>query len=170
MMGYPRMCSGVGTQPWKEGGLQVDLSKLNLGEKLVAGGGIALLIFSFFPWLGFSYGPFSSSGSAWKFTLCWIAVVLGVAAAAIAIVKLFDVKKPELGAVTWTQVIFVLTALAVLGPSEPARLCDLLHLERSTLSRNLERMRSQGDMLSATVASIWLRGMARMAPRTTSAP
>ena len=95
-------------------GNKVDLSKLNLGEKLVAGGGIALLIFSFFPWLGFSYGPFSSSGSAWKFTLCWIAVVLGVAAAAIAIVKLFDVKKPELGAVTWTQVIFVLTALAVL--------------------------------------------------------
>jgi DNA-binding MarR family transcriptional regulator len=38
----------------------------------------------------------------------------------------------------------VLVALAVLGPSEPARLCDLLHLERSTLSRNVERMRRQG--------------------------
>jgi DNA-binding MarR family transcriptional regulator len=38
----------------------------------------------------------------------------------------------------------VLVAVAVLGPSEPARLCDLLHLERSTLSRNVERMRRQG--------------------------
>jgi DNA-binding MarR family transcriptional regulator len=38
----------------------------------------------------------------------------------------------------------VLVALAVLGPSEPARLCDLLHLERSTLSRNVKRMRRQG--------------------------
>ncbi len=94
-------------------GNKVDLSKLNTGEKLVAGGGIALLIFSFFPWLGFSVGPFDSSGSAWSFTLCWIAVVLGVVAAGIAIVKLFDVNKPELGAVTWTQVLFVLTAISV---------------------------------------------------------
>ena len=38
----------------------------------------------------------------------------------------------------------ILVALAVLGPSEPARLSDLLHLERSTLSRNVERMRRQG--------------------------
>lgn len=91
----------------------MDLSKLNTGEKLVAGGGIALLIFSFFPWLGFSFAGFSESRSAWSFTILWIAVLLGVIAAGIAIVKLFDVNKPELGAVTWTQVIFVLTAISL---------------------------------------------------------
>ena len=38
----------------------------------------------------------------------------------------------------------ILVALAVLGASEPGELCKLLHLERSTLSRNVERMRRRG--------------------------
>jgi hypothetical protein len=92
----------------------VDLSKLDTGEKLVGGGGIALLIFSFFPWLGFSAGSLSTSSSAWSYTLCWLAVILGIVAAGIVIAKLFDVKLPELGSITWTQIIFILTAVSVL--------------------------------------------------------
>jgi DNA-binding MarR family transcriptional regulator len=38
----------------------------------------------------------------------------------------------------------LLVALAVRGPSRPAGLCQLLHLERSTFSRTIERMRRQG--------------------------
>lgn len=38
----------------------------------------------------------------------------------------------------------LLVALALLGESRPSRLGDLLHLERSTVSRTLERMRRQG--------------------------
>ncbi len=33
----------------------MDLNKLSLGDKIIAVSGILLLIFSFFPWLGFSY-------------------------------------------------------------------------------------------------------------------
>ncbi len=38
----------------------------------------------------------------------------------------------------------LLVALTLLGESRPSRLCELLHLERSTFSRNIERMRRQG--------------------------
>jgi DNA-binding MarR family transcriptional regulator len=38
----------------------------------------------------------------------------------------------------------LLVALSLLGASRPSPLCDLLHLERSTFSRNIERMRRQG--------------------------
>lgn len=38
----------------------------------------------------------------------------------------------------------LLVALSLLGESRPFRLCDLLHLERSTFSRTIERMRRQG--------------------------
>jgi uncharacterized membrane protein len=92
----------------------VDLSKINTGEKIIGGSGIALLIFSFFPWLGFSYGPFSSSGSAWKFTLCWFAVILGVLMAAYVIAKLFDVNVPDLGNIPWSQILLGVAALAFL--------------------------------------------------------
>ena len=55
----------------------MDIKRLNTGEKVIGVSGILLLIFSFFPWLGFSYAGFSASKSAWTFTVCWIAVVLG---------------------------------------------------------------------------------------------
>lgn len=38
----------------------------------------------------------------------------------------------------------LLVALSLLGESRPSRLCDLLHLERSTFSRTIERMGRQG--------------------------
>src|SRR5690242_2589795 len=38
----------------------------------------------------------------------------------------------------------ILVVTAKLGLAQPAQLCDLLHLDPSTLSRNVERMRSKG--------------------------
>jgi DNA-binding MarR family transcriptional regulator len=43
----------------------------------------------------------------------------------------------------------LLVALTLLGESRPSRLCDLLHLERSTFSRNIERMCRQGWVATA---------------------
>ena len=38
----------------------------------------------------------------------------------------------------------VLVVTAKLGLAQPAQVCDLLHLDTSTLSRNVERMRAKG--------------------------
>ena len=43
----------------------------------------------------------------------------------------------------------LLVALTLLGESRPSRLCDLLHLEPSTFSRNIERMCRQGWVATA---------------------
>lgn len=92
----------------------MDLSKLSLGDKIIAVSGILLLIFSFFPWLGFSFGSFSASGSAWKFTLCWLAVLLGVACVVSVVLKMQGVKLPELGSVTWPQIVLGIAVVAFL--------------------------------------------------------
>ncbi|MEO6629714.1 MAG: hypothetical protein ABIP03_14235, partial [Aquihabitans sp.] len=41
----------------------MDLSKLSTGDKVMAGSGIALFIFSFFPWFGVN--GYSGGGNAW---------------------------------------------------------------------------------------------------------
>src|SRR6188472_2913461 len=87
----------------------MDLNKLTLGDKIIAVSGILLLIFSFFPWLGFSVGSFSESKSAWTFTLCWLAVLLGVV---YVVLKMQDVKLPELGNVTWGQIVLGIAIVA----------------------------------------------------------
>jgi DNA-binding MarR family transcriptional regulator len=38
----------------------------------------------------------------------------------------------------------ILVVTAKLGLAQPAQVCDLLHLDTSTLSRNVERMRAKG--------------------------
>jgi hypothetical protein len=83
----------------------LDINKLNTGEKVIGISGILLLIFSFFPWLGFSVGPFSESKSAWTFTLCWLAVVLGVLMAGYVIAKAAGVDMPDLGNVRWAHIL-----------------------------------------------------------------
>ncbi len=90
----------------------MDLNKLTLGDKIMGVSGILLLIFSFFPWLGFSYGPFSTSGSAWKFTLCWLAVILGVACVVYVVLRMQEVPLPELGSVKWGHIILGIAVVA----------------------------------------------------------
>jgi hypothetical protein len=92
----------------------MDLNRLTLGDKIMGVSGILLFIFSFFKWLGYDYGPFSVSASAWSFTLCWLAVILGVLCVAYVVLKALDVKLPDLGSVSWGQVILVIAALAFL--------------------------------------------------------
>lgn len=92
----------------------MDLSKLSLGDKVIAVSGILLLIFSFFPWLGFSFGSVSESRSAWTFTLCWLAVVLGVLCVVYVVLKMRGVTLPDLGSVTWGQVILGIAVVAFL--------------------------------------------------------
>jgi hypothetical protein len=103
----------------------VDINKLNTGEKVIGISGILLLIFSFFPWLGFSAGPFSASKSAWTFTLCWLAVVLGVLMAGYVIAKAAGVDMPDLGNVRWAHILLGVAIVAfvfilikiIVGPS-----------------------------------------------------
>jgi hypothetical protein len=92
----------------------LDINKLNTGEKVIGISGVLLLIFSFFPWLGFSYAGFSASKSAWTFTLCWIAVVLGVVMAGLVIAKAAGVDLPELGTLKWAHILLGIAAVAFL--------------------------------------------------------
>lgn len=103
----------------------MDINKLNTGEKVIGVSGVLLLIFSFFPWLGFSYGGFSASKSAWTFTLCWLAVILGVLMAGYVIAKAAGVDLPELGNLRWAHVLLGVAIVAfvfilikvIVGPS-----------------------------------------------------
>jgi hypothetical protein len=103
----------------------LDINKLNTGEKVIGVSGILLLIFSFFPWLGFSAGPFSASKSAWTFTLCWLAVILGVLMAGWVIAKAAGVDMPDLGNVRWAHILLGVAIVAfvfilikvIVGPS-----------------------------------------------------
>lgn len=118
------MCPGRARQA-QESERQLDINRLNTGEKVIGVSGILLLVFSFFPWLGFSYAGFSASKSAWTFTLCWLAVVLGVLMAGVVIAKAAGVDLPDLGSVKWAHillgvaiVVFVFILIKVIvGPS-----------------------------------------------------
>jgi hypothetical protein len=90
----------------------MDLNRLSTGDKVIGVSGILLFIFSFFPWLGFSFGGFSESRSAWTFTLCWIAVILGVALVIYVILRMQGVNLPTLGSITWNQVALGVAILA----------------------------------------------------------
>ena len=92
----------------------MDLNKLTNGDKIIGISGVLLLIFSFFKWLGYDVGPFTASQSAWSFTILLIAVILGIAVTALVVMKAAGVKLPELGGVTWNQVILGVCALIFL--------------------------------------------------------
>lgn len=92
----------------------MDINKLNTGEKVIGISGILLLIFSFFPWLGFSAGPFSASKSAWTFTLCWLAVVLGILMAGYVVAKAAGVDMPDLGNLRWAHILLGVAIVAFL--------------------------------------------------------
>jgi uncharacterized membrane protein len=92
----------------------MDLSKLSTGDKVIGVSGVLLLIFSFFPWLGFSVGGFSESRSAWTFTLCWLAVILGVALVVLVVMKMQGVDLPNLGSITWNQVALGIATVAAI--------------------------------------------------------
>jgi hypothetical protein len=96
----------------------VDLKKLSPGEITTAVSGVLLLIFSFFTWYGYDFGPLGSiSQNAWQRPgAFWsiIAVLIGVVLAAHVIVeKMGGLELPErLGSVGWGVVHLAGGALA----------------------------------------------------------
>jgi amino acid transporter len=96
----------------------MDLSKLSKGDQVIGISGIALLIFSFFSWLGVKAGSgsFSAEGtkSAWGFTLTLIAVLIGIAIVAVVALKAAGVDIPKPGSFTWGQVLLVAAAVVFL--------------------------------------------------------
>lgn len=97
----------------------MDMNKLTTGDKVLGISGIVLFVFSFFKWLGVSVdfkGVVSVSGSksAWSFTLTLIAVLIGVVLVAYVGAKAGGVKLPELGSVTWGQIVLGLAVIAFL--------------------------------------------------------
>jgi uncharacterized membrane protein len=92
----------------------MDLNKLTTGDKIIGVSGILLFIFSFFHWLGYDVGPLSVAQSAWSFTILWIAVLLGVLLVAYVIGKAAGVAMPDLGSVTWDQIVLGVAGLVFL--------------------------------------------------------
>jgi hypothetical protein len=92
----------------------VDINKLNTGEKVIGVSGVLLLIFSFFPWLGASFRGASDSSSAWSFTLCWLAVLLGILMAGYVIAKAAGVELQPLGNLKWAHVLLGAAILSFL--------------------------------------------------------
>jgi hypothetical protein len=99
------------------------LNTLSLGEKLVAGGGVLMLIASFLPWYKIDFGleefglgsftanGWESPGAIWSV----LAVLVGlVMAAAVLAPKLGNVQLPALGQYTWGQAHLALGALVAL--------------------------------------------------------
>ncbi len=95
----------------------MDLTKLSNGDKVIAVSGIALLIFSFFKWFSaeIANAPLfaGQSDSAWGFTLGIIAVLLGVATAALAVLPAFGVDLPP--ALTAKRTILILSVVVFLA-------------------------------------------------------
>src|SRR5215510_4958606 len=117
MMGYLPVCPRPRLPRPERRGWVLDLKKLTPGEMVTAVSGVLLLIFSFFTWYGFDFGPFSVSQNAWERPgAFWsiIAVLIGVVLAGHVIFeKLANVELPErLGSIGWGVVHLVGGAVA----------------------------------------------------------
>lgn len=98
----------------------MDLNKLTLGDKIIAGSFLAFFIFLFLPWFSISVSGFDFGGSGdasgWDVDFLWstLPFLLGlVMVAQIAIDRFTTVDLPELP-VTWGQVHLGLGGLAAL--------------------------------------------------------
>ena len=101
------------------------LNTLSMGEKVAAGGSVALIIFSFLPWYKISFGGFEelgfeggsitrhalqSPGAIWGIIAFFVAIALVIA---ILGPKFANLQLPALGSVTWGQAFLGLGALAL---------------------------------------------------------
>jgi len=90
----------------------VDFSKMETSDWLIAGGGVALFIFSFFSWFGKHVGvagivSVSYSQNAWSSPLSLLGILLAIAIAGLLIaMKVFGVELPDLGNFSWDQLFF----------------------------------------------------------------
>ena len=95
----------------------MDLSKLTLSDKIIAGSGILLFIAYFLPWFKVDNGlgdSVSFSGGDVGFLWSTLPMLIGLVLAGVVIAsKMFDVKLPDLP-VPWAQAFLGLGALAAL--------------------------------------------------------
>jgi len=95
----------------------VDLNKLTLSDKIIAGSGILLFIAYFMPWFKVDFGiggSVSASGGDVDFIWSTLPMLIGLVMAGVVIAsKLFDVKLPDLP-VPWSRVHLGLGGLAAL--------------------------------------------------------
>jgi hypothetical protein len=95
------------------------INTMSNGEKLIAGGGVVLLIASFLPWYSIDFGGlvsvsrngWQSPGALWSLLAVLIGVVM---AGAILAPKFANMQLPDLGSFTWPQAHLALGAAAVL--------------------------------------------------------
>ena len=101
------------------------LNQLTMGQKLIAGAGVLLFIFSWLPWHHYSFSglsgipgvPGSLNRNAWQSPdALWssLAVLIGLVMAGIVLSKLANVNLPELGSVTWGQAMLGLGVAALI--------------------------------------------------------
>lgn len=87
----------------------MDLNKLSPSEQVIAGCGVALLVFSFLPWFG--VGCISHNG--WSTTFSAIGILVGaVMVAQVVLARLTTASLPKLP-ISWGQLHFILGLVAL---------------------------------------------------------
>ena len=83
----------------------MDLSKLTTGDKMILGGGLAYLIFMFFPWYGIDVFGVSYSSSGWDYFLGGILplILIAIMCSHVLVSAFSDTELPE-PPVPWAQV------------------------------------------------------------------
>jgi hypothetical protein len=84
----------------------VDLAKLTTSDKMILGGGIAYLIFMFFPWYGYDFGPAGEySNSGWDYFLGGILplILIAIMCSHVLVSAFSDTELPD-PPVPWAQV------------------------------------------------------------------
>lgn len=130
----------------------MDLSKLSLGDKVIAGSGLALLIFSFFPWFEYSFGGFGSiEQNGWDFFFTGIIpVLLGLVMIAwVVATKLADIALPEMP---------VPQGLLMLGMGGAAALLVVLRLLMGGDDAGSDVLERTIGIFLATLAALGLAG------------
>ncbi len=121
-----------------------DVNNLSRGDQIIGVSGIVLFIFSFFDWLGAKVPGTAISGadSAWGFTLTLIAVLIGIAMLVYVVLKAMGVDMPNLGNVTWAQVLLVAAGIAFLFVL--IKLIAGPHIDTAGFDVNIDKTRKFG--------------------------
>ncbi len=95
------------------------INELSLGQKIIGGAGILLLIDSFLPWFKKDYGAGSFAGTytknGWGSFVSLLAILIAIALVAFVLVRaLADVNLPDkLGNMGWGQVQLIAAAVSL---------------------------------------------------------
>lgn len=93
----------------------MDLSKLKLGQRIVLGAGLLLIINLFLPWYRVSFMGYSASANAFDAGfLAWFGSLCAIAAAVIIALKVFANMKIDAGPLKAEHIALILGALGVL--------------------------------------------------------